>query len=219
MKFMEQLDEAIKLDDLELDTIYKDNSGHFFKLFYDEYSESPRLDDNIATILTWERNYNSPDENDDTFEEFAKKHGVDVSKEWNLGSVVDAMREEGYYAVPVYALHHGVSHYSTHDFHDPWDSGVVGIAFCKKQKGLPDNNDYLRSIIDEEIKAYDAWVNGEIYGIALLGQDATVLDESVGYMMPYENRIEVLKDMLSSVGVDIQDEYQLATLEVSVSLK
>ena len=208
-----------KLDELELDTIYKDNNGHFFKFFYDGYSESPRLDDNVATILTWERNYSSPDENNDTFEEFAEKHGVDVSKEWDLDSVMDAMREEGYYVVPVYALHHGVSHYSIYDFHDQWDSGVVGVAFCKKQKGLPDNDDYLRMIIDREVKTYDAWVNGEIYGIALLGQDETVLDESVGYMMPYENRIEVLKDMLSSVGVDIQDEYQLATREVSVSLK
>ena len=208
-----------KLDELEVDTIYKDNSGHFFKLFYDEYSDSPRLDDNVATILTWERDYSSPDENNDTFEEFAEKHGVDVSQKWNLDSVMDAMREEGYYVVPVYALHHSVSHYSTHDFHDPWDSGVAGIAFCKKQKGLPDNDDYLRMIIDREVKMYDTWVNGEIYGIALLGQDGTVLDESVGYMMPYENRIEVLKDMLSSVGVDIQDEYQLATREVSVSLK
>lgn len=209
----------VKLDDLEFDTIYKDNSGRFFKLFYDEYSESPRSYDNIATILTWERNYNSPDENDDTFEEFAEKHGVDVSQEWNLDSVMDAMREEGYYVVPVYALHHSVSHYSTHDFHDPWDSGVVGIAFCKKQKGLPDNDEYLRMIIDQEIEVYDAWVNGEIYGIDLLGQDEAVLDTSTGYIMLYENRVEVLKDMLSSVGVDIQDEYQLATREVSVSLK
>ena len=218
----------VKLDDLELDTIYKDNSGRFFKLFYDEYSESPRLDDNVATILTWERDYNSPDENDDTFEEFAEKHGVDVSPEWNLDaeafnkvldSVMEAMRKEGYYVVPVYALHHGVSHYSIDDFNDPWDSGVVGVAFCKKQKGLPDNDDYLRAIIDQEIKEYDAWFNGEIYGIDLLGQDETVLDSSTGYMMPYENRIETLKDMLSSVGVDIQDEYQLATREVFVSLK
>lgn len=209
----------VKLEDLEVDTIYKDNSGHFFKLFYDEYSESPRLCDNVATILTWERNYNSPDENGDTFEEFAEKHGVDVSQEWNLDSVMDAMREEGYYVVPVYALHHGVSHYSTHDFHDPWDSGVVGVAFCKKQEGLYDNDDYLRGIIDQEIKEYDAWVNGEIYGIALLSQDGTVLDESGGYMMSYENKIEALKDMLSSVGVDIQDEYQTAVRETSVTLK
>ena len=207
----------VKLDELELDTIYKDNNGRFFKLFYDEYSESPRLDDNVATILTWERNYNSPDENDDTFEEFAEKHGADISKGCNLDSVMDAMREEGYYVIPVYALHHSVSHYSTYDFHDPWDSGVVGIAFCKKQKGL--NDDYLRMIIDKEIKVYDAWVNGEVYGIDLLGQDETVLDTSDGYMILYENRIEVLKDMLSSVGVDIQDEYQLATREVSVVLK
>ena len=210
---------TVKLDELVLNTIYKDNNGRFFKLFYDEYSESPRLYDNIATILTWERNYNSPDENGDTFEEFAEKHGVDVSQEYNLDSVVEAMREEGYYAVPVYALHHGVSHYSTHDFHDPWDSGVVGIAFCKKQKGLPDSNDYLRSIIDEEIKVYDAWVNGEVYGIMLFDKNEDVLDVSSGYMIPCENRTEALKDMLSAVGVNIQEEYQLATKEVTVSLK
>ena len=210
---------TVKLDELELNTIYKDSSGRFFKLFYDEYSESPRLCDNVATILTWERNYNSPDENNDTFEEFAEKHGVDVSKEYNLDSVMEAMREEKYYVVPVYALHHGVSHYSTHDFHDPWDSGVVGIAFCKKQKGLPDNDKYLRSIIDDEIKAYDAWVNGEVYGIMLFDKNEDVLDVSSGYIIPYENRNEALKDMLSAVGVNIQDEYQLATKEVKVSLK
>lgn len=210
---------TVKLDELELNTIYKDNSGRFFKLFYDEYSESPRLCDNVATILTWERNYNSPDENGGTFEEFAEKHGVDVSQEWNLNSVMDAMREEGYYVVPVYALHHGVSHYSTCDFNEPWDSGAVGIAFCKKQKGLLDNDDYLRSIIDDEIKAYDAWVNGEVYGIMLFDKNEDVLDVSSGYIIPYENRIEALKDILSSVGVNIQDEYQLATKEVAVSLK
>lgn len=208
-----------KLDKLEVDTIYKDNGGHFFKLFYDEYSDSPRLDDNVATILTWERNYSSPDENNDTFEEFAEKHGVDVSKEWDLDSVMDAMREEGYYVVPVYALHHGVSHYSIYDFHDRWDSGVVGVAFCKKQKGLPDNDDYLRMIIDREVKMYDAWANGEICGIALLSQNEKVLDESAGYLMLDDNRTETLKDMLFAVGVDIQDEYQLATREVSVVLK
>lgn len=210
---------TVKLDELELNTIYKDGSGRFFKLFYDEYSESPRLCDNVATILTWERDYNSPDENGDTFEEFAEKHGVDVSREYNLDSVVEAMREEGYYVVPVYALHHGVSHYSTYDFRDPWDSGAVGIAFCKKQKGLPDNNDYLRSIIDDEIKAFDAWVNGEVYGIMLFDKNEDVLDVSSGYIIPYENRIEALKDMLSAVGVNIQGEYQLATKEVTVSLK
>lgn len=210
---------TVKLDELELNTIYKDSSGRFFKLFYDEYSESPRLCDNVATILTWERNYNSPDENGDTLEEFAEKHGVDVSKGWNLDSVMEAMREEGYYVVPVYALHHGVSHYSTHDFNDPWDSGAVGIAFCKKQKGLPDNDEYIRSIIDEEIKAYDAWVNGEVYGIMIFDKNEDVLDVSSGYIIPYENRIEALEDMLSAVGVNIQDEYKLATKEVAVSLK
>ena len=210
----------VKLDDLELDTTYKDNNGRFFKLFYDEYSESPRSYDNVATILTWERYYNSPDENDDTFEEFAEKHGVDVSKECNLNSVMDAMRKEGYYVIPVYALHHGVSHYSIDDFNDPWDSGVVGVAFCKKQEGLPDNDEHLRKIIDREVKIYDAWVNGEIYGVVRLDKTEDIVDETTEWViLDDDNRTETFKDMLSTIGIDIQDEYQLATREVSVSLK
>ena len=209
----------VKLEDLEVDTIYKDNSGHFFKLFYDKYSESPRLDDNVATILTWERNYNSPDENDDTFKEFAKKHGVDVFHEWNMDSVMDAMRKEGYCVVPVYALHHGVSHYSSYDFHDPWDSGVVGIAFCKKQKGLYDNDDLLRRIIEDEIKEYDAWVNGEVYGIMLLDKNEGVLGQTTNWVMLDEEKTDTLKNMLLSLEVDIQDEYQKAVRETSVTLK
>ena len=211
---------TIKLEDLEVETIYKDEHGQFFKFFYDDSTDSPRNDTNVATILTWERDYDSPDENNNTFEEFAEKHGVDVSQKWNLDSVMDAMREEGYYVVPVYALHHSVSHYSTHDFHDPWDSGVAGIAFCKKQKGLPDDDDYLRTIIDQEIKEYDAWVNGEIYGVARLNKTADIVDETTGWLIPGDsNRTETFKEMLSTIGIDVQDEYQPAVRKVSVILK
>ena len=211
---------TIKLEDLEVETIYKDEHGQFFKFFYDDSTDSPRNDTNVATILTWERDYDSPDENNNTFEEFAEKHGVDVSKKWDLDSVMDAMREEGYYVVPVYALHHSVSHYSTHDFHDPWDSGVAGIAFCKKQKGLPDDDDYLRTIIDQEIKEYDAWVNGEIYGVARLDKTADIVDETTGWLIPGDsNRTETFKEMLSTIGIDVQDEYQPAVRKVSVILK
>ena len=211
---------TIKLEDLEVETIYKDEHGQFFKFFYDDSTDSPRNDTNVATILTWERDYDSPDENNNTFEEFAEKHGVDVSQKWNLDSVMDAMREEGYYVVPVYALHHSVSQYSTHDFHDPWDSGVAGIAFCKKQKGLPDDDDYLRTIIDQEIKEYDAWVNGEIYGVARLDKTADIVDETTGWLIPGDsNRTETFKEMLSTIGIDVQDEYQPAVRKVSVILK
>ena len=197
---------TVKLDDLELDTIYKDNRGNFFKFFYDENSESPRSCDNVATILTWERDYDSPDENNDTFEEFAEKHGVDNSKKWDLDSIMEAMRKEGYYVVPVYALHLGVSHYSIDDFNDPWDSGVVGVAFCKKQEGLPDNDNYLRRIIDREVKTYDAWVNGEIYGVVRLDKTEDIVDETTEWViLDGDNRTEIYKDMISKNGIEIQE--------------
>ena len=210
----------VKLDELELDTIYKDEHGQFFKFFYDDSTDSPRNDTNVATILTWERDYDSPDENNDTFEEFAEKHGVNVSKKWGLDSVMEAMRKEGYYVVPVYALYHGVSHYSINDFNDPWDSGVAGVAFCKKQEGLPENDDYLRKIIDREVKMYDAWVNGEIYEAVRLDKTGDIVDEITGWViLDGDDRTKIFKEMLSTIGIDIQDEYQLATREVSVSLK
>ena len=68
----------VKLEDLELNTIYKDIHGQFFKFFYDDNTDSPRNDTNVATVLTWERDYDSPDKNNDTLEEFAEKHGVDT---------------------------------------------------------------------------------------------------------------------------------------------
>ena len=210
----------VKLEDLELNTIYKDIHGQLFKFFYDDSTDSPRNDTNIATVLTWERDYDSPDENNDTFEELAEKHGVDTSKKWDLDSIMEAMRKEGYYVVPVYALHHGVSHYSIDDFKDPWDSGVVGIAFCKKQEGLPDNDNYLRRIIDREVKTYDAWVNGEIYGVVRLDKTEDIVDETTEWViLDGDNRTEIYKDMLSTIGIDIQDEYQPAVRKVSVILK
>lgn len=210
---------AVKLEDLKFDTTYKDDSGHFFEISYDDCSSSPRLEDEIVTILTWEEDYFSPDDNNDTFEEFAEKHGVDISQEYDLYSVIDAMKKGGWYAVPVYALHHGVSRYSIDDFHDQWDSRVVGIAFCERQEGLPDNDKFLRAIIDQEVKRYDAWVNGETYEIVSLNQHGEVLDRCGEYMMLDGDMAGMLKDMLSSVGIDIQDEYQPAVREVSVSLK
>ena len=209
----------VKLEDLKLDTVYKDIHGQFFKFFYDDSTDSPRNDTNVATILTWERDYDSPDENNDTLEEFAEKHGVDTSKKWNLDSIMEAMRKEGYYVVPVYALHHGVSHYSIDDFNDSWNSGVVGVAFCKKQEGLPDNDDYLKKIIDQEVKTYDAWVNGEIYGVVRLDKTEDIVDETTEWVILDDNRTETFKDMLSTIGIDIQDEYQPAVRKVSVILK
>ena len=209
----------VKLEDLELDTVYKDIHGQFFKFFYDDSTDSPRNGTNVATILTWERDYDSPDENDGTFEEFAEKHGVDISKSWSFDDVITSMKKEGYYAVPVYTLHHGVSHYSISDFNDPWDSGVVGVAFCKKQEGLPNNENYLRRIIDREVKTYDAWVNGEIYGVARLDKTEDVLDETTEWTILDDDKTETFKDMLSTIGIDIQDEYQPATRKVSVILK
>ena len=53
---------TVKLDELEVGTIYKDNEGRFFKIFHDEYSDFSIFDDDIVTVLTWERDYLSPDE-------------------------------------------------------------------------------------------------------------------------------------------------------------
>lgn len=211
----------VKLNSLEEGVIYKDEKGQFFKVFREEYAESPRSWDNVFTFLTWERGYKSPDENDMTLREFAEAHGVDTQKEWGLSTIIHKMEDDGYSAWPIYGLYHGGAHYSLCDFNDRWDSGCVGIAYVNKRDNpyIKDlNDDELKHIAQREMEEYDAWVQGDVWGITLLSSHNEWLDSSSGYIAT-KDWVGVLEDMMSAVGVVIQDEYEVAKVTTVTTLE
>lgn len=201
----------VKLDDLRKDVVYKDDKGQFFKIFRVEYSENPRSWVNTFTFFTWEGDNESPDKTDRALQEFAEAHEVNTQKEWSLSTVIDKMNRDGYLALPIYGEMYGCSYYSLDNSGDPWSRTSIGIAFVERSrpglKGISDKR--LKAIAEEEMKEYDAWVQGDVWGIALLSSHNEWLDSSSGYLGT-KDWASLLKEMMSAVGILIQDEYKIA---------
>lgn len=208
-----------KIEDLEVGKLYVDDNGRFFKICQPEEAENPRdREDNIATLFTWEEGNDSIDKRDISLDEFAKKQGVDVSRRYSGKDLVYAMGKNGYAVLPIYALYHGDTHYSTHDFNDRYDSGVVGVGFCKMVSGTPAEEDWMKRQVEKEVEEYDGWLNGQTY-------DLEVFDEHENFVESSGERL-ILKDwernverMMLDAGVNLQPEYREAEREVSVTLR
>lgn len=201
----------VKLGNLEKDVIYQDDEGRFFKIFREEYSENPRSRDNTFTFFTWEGDNESPDKTDKTLQEFAEAHGVNTHKEWDLSTVIDEMNGDGYLALPIYGEMYGCSYYSLDNSGDPWSRTCIGIAFVERSrlglKGISDKR--LKAIAEKEMKEYDAWVQGDVWGIALLSSHNKWLASSSGYLAT-KDWASLLKEMMTGVGILIQDGYRVA---------
>lgn len=210
----------VKLDDLRKDVVYKDDKGQFFKIFRVEYSENPRSWVNTFTFFTWEGDNESPDKTDRTLQEFAEAHEVNTQKEWDLSTVIDEMNGNGYLALPIYGEMYGCSYYSLDNYSDPWSRTCIGIAFVERSKpvlkGISDKR--LKAIAEEEMKEYDAWVQGDVWGIDLLSSHNKCLNSSSGYLAT-KDWASILKVMMSNVGVLIQDEYKVAKVTTVITLE
>lgn len=105
----------------------------------------------------------------------------------------------------------GCSYYSLDNSGDPWSRTSIGIAFVERSrpglKGISDKR--LKAIAEEEMKEYDAWVQGDVWGIALLSSHNEWLESSSGYLGT-KDWASLLKEMMSAVGILIQDEYKIA---------
>jgi len=124
------------------------------KIYHDDGWDNPREWDNLGTMLTWLRNYDSPDKN-----RFATPD--DFMDWWQDEGYAE---DDGAHLLPVYMLDHSGVAFSTSDFNDRWDSGQVGWIFATSKDvegwGAIDVAARLR----DEVKIYGQWANGENYG-------------------------------------------------------
>lgn len=208
-----------KIENLEVGTLYADSNGKFFKIYQPEDAESPRdREDNIATLFTWEDWDFSIDKREISLDEFAKKQGIDVSKQFHCEDLIRAMKKNGYVVLPIYALYHGDTHYSVHDFGDRWDSGMVGVGFCKKINGTPAEESWMRGEIEKEVDEYDGWANGQTYDLAVFDEHEDFV-ENAGERLILKDWERNVEQMILDAGINLQPEYREAEREVSVSLR
>lgn len=134
------------------------------KIEPDNYPESPREWDNLGTIIHWHKRYNLGD--------------ISVNRE----EIAEYLKDSVY--LPVYLYDHSGITISTGRFSCPWDSGLVGFIFVKREKILENYGKKrltkslrkrVLEILEGEIEIFDQYLTGDVYGYIIEGDG---IDES-----------------------------------------
>jgi len=92
--------------------------------------------------------------------------------------------------LPVYLYDHSGQTVSTYPFPCPWDSGQVGYIWVTKTKARKEFGwkvltkarlGKLEEILRNEVKTYDQYLRGEVYGYRVLDKDGDEVDSCWGF--------------------------------------
>lgn len=171
-------------DNAKFNLIDANNNKYTITVFRDEYVESPRRWDNVATMICWHSSYLLGDEHnyEDAYDFLSEIYREIFGKEWeddhdneNTFDIYSAIVEsEQMYITPLYLYDHGGIDLRTYKTGD-WDESAVGFAYVWKNAIL---NEYrngselgwmskAHEIIDNEIAIYNHYLQGELYGFRL----------------------------------------------------
>lgn len=146
----------------------KTYKGYSFEVGIDEIDgESPRGWGNLGYFITADRNYQSPDQ-DDTLENIVKEAGSQASScDEHIKMIREELKDWDEKILEIYPIskyEHGGISYSLGESHG-WDSGVVGfyIITDKTAKEIGVNTKDFEKVINQELRYYNQWVNGEVY--------------------------------------------------------
>ena len=119
---------------------------------------NPRDSDNLSMLALYTRRHNLPNDSGlrlDQFDSFE-----------DLVAAIQA--SDGVSVIPVWMLEHSgatVLAGQSNPFNDPWDSGLVGVAYTTRERidlmGTPE--DRVEQCIYDEVKEYGRWMAGDVY--------------------------------------------------------
>ena len=171
------------------------------RILHNDMAESPRTAwDNTAKMVCFHKRYNLGDKHDYHPEDFDG---------W------DALREqiEQDYSVlaikPLYLYDHSGITINTGGFSCRWDSGQIGWIFIHNdaEESLAELfEDRLNAIIDSEVKIYDEYLRGNVFGFQLVEKS---ICESCG-----TTEEEIIDSCWGFYGDDIKENGILDCLSV-----
>jgi hypothetical protein len=143
------------------------------KIYQDEDYESPRTWGCLGTMTCFHRRYNLGDKHD-----YRDPDQLD----WEI------LRRDDVLSLPLYLYDHSGITMRTQPFGDRWDSGKVGyiyVTFDKIQKefGLVNLKTKAKALraMQAEVKVYDQYLTGDVYGYEVLAPNGEEVDSCWGY--------------------------------------
>jgi hypothetical protein len=149
----------------------------------DEIACDPRKEfDHLGTMACSHKCYSLGDKN-------AK---INVSACQNWDDVEDYLRgaKEAEVILPLYLYDHGGITMSTSPFGDRWDSGQVGFIYASRKRILSEYSvteiageifELVTKVLQAEVKEYDAFLTGEVYGYIIEDEMGEQVDSCWGF--------------------------------------
>jgi len=157
--------------------------GYTVELHLDESAESPRLNDNLGTMVCWHAHYELGDNHEFQSPKDAMEHILKTGAVW----------------LPLYLYDHSGITMNTTGFSCQWDSGQVGYIFVERDKVLKEYHGRaltralrakVEGVLKAEVATYDQYLRGAVYGY-VVKKDGKVLESCWGY---YGDQAYVLAD-------------------------
>lgn len=137
--------------------------------------ESPRNWDNLGKMICFHGRYDLGD-----------KHTMKMEE----AKALYAKMEKQGVVFPLYLYDHSGLTISTAPFSCPWDSGQVGFIYADKEairknwgiKAVSKKHlEQTASILQSEVKTYDQYLTGDVYGYVITDEEGEVVDSCWGF--------------------------------------
>ena len=144
---------------------------------------NPREWDNVGTIALYDRvRYNFGEEQ--------------VSSD-----ALDEIRNDpNLLTLPIYMYDHSGITISTSPFSCRWDSGLVGVIYCTKEKAKHEwpkaSEEEWLEYLESEITVLDQWLRGEVYEFNIWDEAGNYVDGCLGYF-DKESAIDEAKSLVA----------------------
>lgn len=147
----------------------------------DPDAQSPREDDNMGHMVCFHGRHDLGDSHNWREEDYSS---------WDELKAAISKAEDVAVILPLYLYDHGGITISTEPFGCAWDSGQVGFiyatkdevrkAFCKKRL-THDVLERARQSLVSEVRTYDMFLTGEVYGYVIEDEDGEQVDSCWGF--------------------------------------
>lgn len=184
--------------------------GYTINVYQDECDCNPRTEwDNFGHMVCFHKQYNLGDKTSLT---------SDMFNSWGELEKYLYEEEQAAIVITLYMIDHsGISIRAGRDFSDcdpgSWDSGAIGFIYCSKEDIRKDWNikhvtktylEMARDILFSEVKTYNDYLTGNVYGYVVTDREGEEIDSCCGYFGDPE-KSGLLESARAAIDYHIQD--------------
>ena len=159
-------------------------NGNTLEIHYDDGDSNPREWDNLGKMVCFHRNYTLGEKHDYNQEDY---------NSWEELKDAIEEKERPIVILPLYLYDHSGITMNTTGFSCGWDSGQVGWIYVTKKQlefigtHISDNETYaefkerLEKFLVAEVKVYDQYLTGDVYGFILKDAEGDAVDSCWGF--------------------------------------